>query len=639
LLLRPRAGKGRAAEGSGRLKYRADIDGLRAVAVLPVVAYHAGFSQIPGGFVGVDVFFVISGFLISGIVQSEIEAGGFSLVSFYERRVRRILPALFVMMAAATLAAVWLLLPAELVSYGRSLAAATLSGSNIWFWQTANYFDETAAQAPLLHTWSLAVEEQFYLVLPGLLLLSRGVSRRTLCWIIGAVALVSLAWSAFSVRHQPEAAYYLLPSRAWELALGALLAFGFPPASPNRWLREAAGFGGLAAIAYAMLTLTVKTPFPGLAALAPCLGTAAVLWAGQGGDSLVRRVMSFKPLVWVGLISYSLYLWHWPVIVFQNAGLLLGDDISPKLEKLILVAVSLALAWASWWLVERPFRKRDVVGRRLVFTLAGIGAALLVLVGLGLGWASGLPGRLPEHAAWTGSWIGYDQRAAYREGSCFVTARARQFFAYDHCLSGVPGRPTYLLIGDSHAAALSSGLIKALPYANVLQATNGGCRPVNPSRTSDEGCAALMNDMFGRWIPGHRLEGVWLAGRWGEADLKPLFATAEQLKARGVKVTVIGPLIRYDKVLPRLLVLAELRSDPGLPGRHRLTEVLALDAKMKAMAARKGIAYLSLNDLICDARACVTRTPAGVPLQFDGGHLTGDGSILLGALAAPRLIR
>ncbi|MDQ0464230.1 peptidoglycan/LPS O-acetylase OafA/YrhL [Caulobacter ginsengisoli] len=608
------------------------------MAVLPVVAYHAGFSQIPGGFVGVDVFFVISGFLISGIVQDEIEAGRFSLISFYERRVRRILPALFVMMAAATAAAIWLLLPAELVAYGQSLAAATLSASNVWFWLKTDYFDEIARQAPLLHTWSLAVEEQFYLVLPGLLLLARGTSRRVLCWIIGALALASLAWSAFSLTWQPEAAYYLLPSRAWELALGALLAFGFPPASPNRWLREAAGFGGLAAIAYAVLTLTVKTPFPGLAALAPCLGTAAVLWAGQGGDSWVRRVMSFRPLVWVGLISYSLYLWHWPVIVFQNAGLLLGDDISPKLEKMILVTVSLALAWASWWFVERPFRQRGVFGRRTVFIMAGVGAASLVLVGLGLAWAQGLPGRLPAHAAWTGSWIGYDQRAAYREGTCFVTARARQSFDYDGCLSGDPGRPTYLLIGDSHAAALWSGLAKALPDANVLQATNGGCRPVFPSASSDKGCAVMMNRLFGRWIPGRRLDGVWLAGRWGEADLKSLFETAEDLKAQGVNVTVIGPLIRYDKVLPRLLVLSELDNDPGLPARHRLTEILALDARMKTMAARRGIEYLSLNDLICDAKACVTRTKDGVPLQFDGGHLTGEGSALVGALAAPKLV-
>ena len=629
---------GQSSVGSVRLKYRADIDGLRAVAVLPVVFYHAGFSQIPGGFVGVDVFFVISGFLISGIVQDEIERKRFSLVSFYERRVRRILPALFVMMAAATLAAVWLLLPDELSAFGKSQAAATLSVSNFYFWLTTGYFDDLAAQAPLLHTWSLAVEEQFYLILPGLLMLARGVPRRRLAWAIGAVAVVSLAYSAWSVKVRPEAAYYLLPSRAWELALGALLAFGALPAATNRWVREAAGLGGLLAIAWAVLTYGVKTPFPGLAALTPCLGTAAVLWAGAGGESLARRFLGWRPMVWVGLISYSLYLWHWPVIVFDNAGLLLGGILPGKLEKLALVAIAIGLATASWWFVERPFRDRGKMSRNTVFALAAAGAVALVATGVGLAAAKGLPGRLPAHAAWTGSWLGYDERAAYRDGTCFVTARSRRPFDAETCLKAAPGRPTYLLIGDSHAAALWSGLAKALPNANVLQATNGGCRPVYPSRSRDTGCAALMNEMFGRWIPAHRPDGVWLAGRWGAGDLPALFATAQALQAQGIKVTVVGPLIRYDKTLPRLLALGELRGDPTLADRHRMTEILDLDRRMQRMAAARGLRYVSVATLICDAKACVTRTPAGIPLQFDGGHLTGEGSALVGVRLGPKLV-
>jgi hypothetical protein len=343
-------------------------------------------------------------------------------------------------------------------------------------------------------------------------------------------------------------------------------------------------------------------------------------------------------MVWVGLISYSLYLWHWPVIVFDDAGLLLGDLVPGKLEKVILVAVAFALATASWWFVERPFRKSGLMSRNTVFALAAVGAAALVATGLGLAAARGLPGRFPAHAAWTGSWLAYDERAAYRDGTCFVTARSRKDFDAPACLTGAPGRPSYLLIGDSHAAALWSGLARALPNANVLQATNGGCRPVFPSTSRDGRCARLMNSILGRWVIDHRPDGVWLAGRWSEGDVKPLFATAARLKAQGVKVTVIGPLIRYDKTLPRLLALGELRNDPGLAARHRMTEILALDARMRRMAAERGVAYVSLNALICEARACVTRTPAGIPLQFDGGHLTAEGSALVGALAAPRLV-
>ena len=300
--------------GAGR--YRRDIDGLRAIAILPVLLFHAHVPGFSGGYVGVDIFFVISGFLITGIIAREVDEQRFSLVHFYERRFRRIMPALSLMILAVLAAACWLYLPGDIEGVPKSALAATLFASNLWFFTDTGYFAGGADVKPLLHTWSLAVEEQFYIGFPILLMLVARFAARWRGLIVGAIAAISLALAIALQRDTSGFTFYLLPTRAWELFAGALLALGAIPAARARWLREALAWSGLLSVAFAVIFYTRETVFPGITALPPVLGAALLLHSAPGTS--VGRLLSMPLFVGVGLISYSLYLWHWPLIVFTE---------------------------------------------------------------------------------------------------------------------------------------------------------------------------------------------------------------------------------------------------------------------------------------------------------------------------------
>ncbi|MEO0761148.1 MAG: acyltransferase, partial [Pseudomonadota bacterium] len=330
------------------LRYRADIDGLRSIAVLPVVAFHFGIAAAPGGFVGVDVFFVISGYLITSIIARECAEGRFSLLDFYERRARRILPALFAMIAAVVVIGWFLFLPREFFDLAKSVGAATVFLANVLFYLSAGYFDAASYTKPLLHTWSLGIEEQFYIVIPLLFMALAWMGWKATAWI-AAITVASLALSVATTEAMPQAAYYLLPWRAWELGLGALLALGVAPPLRTAAAREAAAAIGVVLILGAVVLLDKSVPFPGWAALAPCLGAALLIHAGAGGTTRVGAVLASAVPVWIGKLSYSLYLWHWPVVVF----FVYREMRMPTLvEAAVLFAVSLALAFASLKLVE-----------------------------------------------------------------------------------------------------------------------------------------------------------------------------------------------------------------------------------------------------------------------------------------------
>ena len=366
------------------MRYRPEIDGLRAIAVAAVILFHAGFALFSGGFVGVDVFFVISGFLITSIIVEELKTGRFSVVRFYERRARRILPALFTVMAACVPFAYSLLSPDDLKDFAQSLAAICLFASNVLFWGESGYFDTQAELKPLLHTWSLAVEEQFYVVFPLLLLAVWRLGRGVLLALISAIAVASLFTSVDEVRNFPSAAFYLLPSRAWQLLVGALaslVADRWPSAALRqpavRLASEAFGWGGMAMIVMALFLFDEQTPFPGLNAALPTVGTVLVL-LGASDRTSVGRMLAWRPLVGLGLISYSAYLWHQPLFAFTKHALL--ADLPTDLA-IVLCAVTIVLACLSWRYVEQPFRDRSLISRGMVFALSAAGMA--AFVGLG----------------------------------------------------------------------------------------------------------------------------------------------------------------------------------------------------------------------------------------------------------------
>jgi peptidoglycan/LPS O-acetylase OafA/YrhL len=379
------------------------------VAVYLVVAFHSGLGRFAGGFIGVDIFFVLSGFLITSIIWREIALGEFTIRRFYDRRLRRIVPALLLVLVATTLAAVLWLLPMDLVGYGKSLLATVGFVANVYFWRDTDYFARSAEEKPLLHIWSLGVEEQFYLLFPLLLVLIASRARdRPVPWI-AALVLASVLLDMFMRRIGGALpAFYLLPTRAWELGAGALLPF-IPSGSDNRpglraWL--AAVGAGLVALGLACGPAAVPSALPD--ALPAVIGTCLMVWSGAGVRNPVARALASSPLVFVGLISYSLYLWHWPVIVLLQYFLV--RDLGP-LEASLAVALMLGAAIASWRYVERPFRS-SALPIVTVRYLALVGGLLGAAVGAALIESQGLPARLGQEAARINAAAGTNYRCA-----------------------------------------------------------------------------------------------------------------------------------------------------------------------------------------------------------------------------------
>ena len=460
--------------------YRPDIDGLRAIAVLPVVFYHVGSQVFGGGFVGVDVFFVISGYLIVSMLAADLDAGRFSIADFYERRIRRLFPALFAMVLVSAIVAALVLPPPGFSDFAKSLAALSLFGSNVWFRITAvgnGYFGDDQGCRVLLHTWSLAVEEQFYLIMPlALALLHRHARRWMLLWL-SAIALGSFAWAQYGALHSQNFAFYMVFTRAWELLIGSLAALGLAPTLRQRWLRELAAALGVAMIAYAVFFYTKKTPFPGAAALLPCVGAYLVICAGAAGETLAGRGLSIRPLVFVGLISYSLYLWHWPIIAFADY-LIFGDYTAT------IVAVSFLAAVLSWRFVEQPFRRRRVLAtRRPVLAAGGLALAVTAVLATVVIVDAGVPQRFDAKDA---------QRLALNaarskekpEDACLNFRKAYSSAAeIVRCPIGdAPHVKTVLFWGDSHVAQLRPLAVTlkndgVFGDRNVAFATSGGCPP------------------------------------------------------------------------------------------------------------------------------------------------------------------
>lgn len=485
----------------GGMKYRPDIDGLRAIAVLAVVLFHAKLD-VSGGFIGVDVFFVISGFLITSLIDQEVGRDAFSLASFYERRIRRIFPALFLVVFVTAGAAVLVLFPDKLDAFCKSVLATAVFSSNIYFWHGMNgYFTVGAGDIPLLHTWSLAVEEQFYIFFPPLIL-SLARNRRLLIGALLFGTVCSLAAAVWWVSFAPLTAFFLAPFRAWEFLFGSLLALQLVPELKSRRLAEALAPIGLGMILYSALALTGASGFPGLNAVPPCLGTALVIYAGEHG-TVTTKLLSTKPLVFVGLISYSLYLWHWPLLVL-TADWHIFPLNGP--ERVAVVFASLAMAVLSWRYVELPFRRKSQIPRRQLLFAAAASIAALMAIGVFGHRSQGWPGRIPPAAA---ELAGYAKSQNPRQAECLIVdLTADKIPAADACIYGSSVTPTYALWGDSHADALVEMLgavAKRHNEALKFFAANG-CPPIAgvTLSASEFSYCAKHNDDVMSYLLGHR---------------------------------------------------------------------------------------------------------------------------------------
>jgi len=645
------------------VKYRADIDGLRAIAIATVLLDHLDVPGFAGGFIGVDVFFVISGFLITTLIAEAQAAGGFSLARFYERRMRRIFPALFATLAVTLALGAALMTPADYEDLGKAAAAAAISGANLWFWSTSGYFAPEAERLALLHTWSLAVEEQFYLLFPTLMIGLAAAARLPRRGVIAALALVSFAWSAATSPLWPDAAFYLLPARAGELLLGALVALSPPPAVDARG-RETLAFLGLTLIAVAVAVIDRADPFPSWRAALPCLGTALVIHAGRAGATAVGRLLALSPLRFLGAISYSLYLWHWPVIVFARYRLF--DDLGAGAIA-VLALVSIGLATLSWRFVERPFRHApDPTRTRRVLATGVVGALALGLVGVGVWLAKGLPARMaPEIRA-----LADPAWGRYRP--CLRAVDAGDAAAGRLCRMGASDGPArFLLVGDSFAAALADGLDAAARAHGVGGWFVGvqSCPPILGLRSGASSAAAraaceTTKSALPAIIAATGVDTVLVHALWGNFDgergrrrllagtaVDPMSPAADavlagavadtvaMLTATGVRVVVIGPVSGARKNVPATLARARLAGRPAdialapadIAARNRTATTIFTD-----LAARGALRFVAATGALCDTDRCRIEAD-GRPLFADDYHLNIHGAGLVAADLWPLL--
>ncbi|WP_324827109.1 acyltransferase family protein [Qipengyuania zhejiangensis] len=608
------------------MTYKAHIDGLRSIAVLAVVIFHLGATFMPGGYVGVDVFFVISGFLITGILHQEMEAGEYSLLEFYKRRVLRIVPALVALFTGVLVAGAWLLFPVEQVDLGKTVAAAAGFISNIYFMLTADYFSAPAETQPMLHTWSLAVEEQFYIFFPPLLYLVMRYARKRVLAVLLGIVVVSLVASVAITQIKQPFAFYLIVTRAWELGVGALLAIAMRK-GVFRWNNNPAlAWLGMAMIAAAIFLFDKQTPFPGWAALIPVLGSALLIGCAEGNS--VGKILSSGPAVWIGKISYSFYLWHWPVIVFWKIEY--GGEPAP-LAAAVLFAISMALGAISTFWVEKPFRSkamRALPAGRVV--LAGLGA-LSVFVVLGLAM-SAKPVSLRSYPAQTVALADYadytakpDYLAQYRRGTCFIGNDDGGFASYDRaaCITPDADKRNVLLLGDSHAAQYWGALDALLPDANVMQATASGCHPILGDKGASR-CTRMREWVLSDVLDRGGFDAVVIAARWRPGDAARIGPTLRRLRDKGVNVVLVGPMVEYNGTFP-LLLARDAKAGADLS--HHLTQGRkAVGTQMAGAAEQASATYIDMIETICPGGACRTLSSSGEPMHFDYGHLTLSGS-------------
>jgi peptidoglycan/LPS O-acetylase OafA/YrhL len=641
------------------MNHRADIDGLRAVAIVPVLLFHAGISQVPGGFSGVDVFFVISGYLITGLILDDIAKGQFSIAHFYERRVRRILPALFFLLIFTSIAAYALLMPDDAREFGRSLFATMLFSSNVLFAKQTGYFQAPAEMKPLLHTWSLAVEEQFYILYPlFLFLITRYLRKRYVIVLLSTLGL-SLAFSIWDVHWHRSVAFYSSAARAWELLVGGILAIRIIPALRQRIMADILGLLGLLLLVFSFLFLSGSLPFPGANALYPAIGTALIIYSGTSHETIASRVLSTKPLVFIGLISYSLYLWHWVLIVFYRYYSLhpLGGW-----SRLALISIAAVIATLSWKFVENPFRgrRRLVQSRNVLFAGAATGSVMFILFAGVLFLTHGLPARLDKKV------LG-------------LLASKNDYWARrDACMDRIcrigddRATPTFILWGDSHAGAIAPAF-EQIATANGVSgfvAFSPACAPLLGLKRYDEDdpekCTRFNRSVL-NLIESSHIRNVFLHARWGlyaegsrygqewggpvllTGDRNPqqdyakfasLFvSTVEELKRVNANIIVVSsvPEVRLD--VPTSLARA------AVTGRSSAvvtpySEFMARQGRtfslLSQVVQKYDVRLVYPHRLICSDAWCPTTHEDHI-LYVDSNHLSVQGATYLAPEFAPLL--
>ena len=618
-------------------------DGLRAVAVLAVLFYHAGFGIVSGGYVGVDVFFVISGYLITTIIVREIIAGEFSIAGFYERRMRRILPAVVAIVAASLLVGYILFETQDFQNLALSSIANNLFLSNIFFYWQTGYFDASAELKPLLHTWSLSVEEQYYVVTPLLLLaVGKFFKQRFLLFVV-PLFVISFAACVYGMDTNPSGVFYMLPTRAWELLIGSILAIAVLPRLSNEIAMQSLAAFGAAMVFYGIFALNEATVFPGSAAAIPTFGTAILIYTGRGGSTMVNQLLSLRPVVFVGLISYSLYLWHWPIIVFSTY--VKAVDLE-QIEKIMLLVPIFIMAVLSWRYVETPFRKKQLLPTRKSIFIGSI-AATAILINAGLSAVVTIGDS--EWERWR-SCEDVQERVADGDALCTIGDAAHA--------------PSFLVWGDSHARSLMSSVNESaqrMGKAGYI-ASASACAPLQGmDRVSKPGCLAFTTTVLSYAEQRPEIDTVFLIGRWaisaegtrytnedgdpfelvdtfegGNASPGDLFETGltrtvKALLAANKKVVIVGPVPEVGHNVPSVNHVAMITNrDVNEMIAPTIEEFETRNQKVFAVLSQLqteyGVDVLMPSVFLCDESICKVALDDGTSLYRDDHHVSTFGA-------------
>jgi peptidoglycan/LPS O-acetylase OafA/YrhL len=622
------------------MDYRREIDGLRALAVLPVILFHAGFETFAGGFVGVDVFFVISGYLITTIILNELEQDKFSIINFYERRARRILPALFFLMLVCIPFAWFWLLPIDMKDFSKSLIAVSIFASNIFFWGESGYFATGLELKPLLHTWSLAVEEQFYILFPLFLMLFWKLGKLWILFTLGIVFFASLAMAEWAAYAKPSAAFYLLPTRGWELLIGAFAAFYLSQTNGKRFGKiagEVGGWLGVALILYSVFAFSKTTPFPSFYALVPTLGVLLIiLFATQ--QTTVGKFIGNRAFVGIGLISYSAYLWHQPLFAFVRHRSLSEPS---HVVFLALSAFALILAYFSWKLIEGPFRKSGAITRKQIFSLAFFFTLLFVILGYFGHTKNGFESRFNRILSGD---IGHIEFHKYIDEKYFdcepksIAERALSWDSFLRCKQSQQGEPEIILLGDSHAEHLFLGLAEYIPNKNIAFYILGE-RPYVEVKAFKHIFDEILNNnktqhiiLTMHFINRNRIDSQ------GSGLYDGFSRTIESLIKVGKLVTLVGnvPHFNQDPSLCVYSVSWKSSASCSLSLKDVERQQSIYDDILKRLGEEFGLTYLQIYKDLCADDVC-SMSKGNMILYRDNNHLNIIGSKLVGKSLADRL--
>ena len=613
------------------MKYRAEIDGLRALAVLPVIFFHAGFEFFKGGFVGVDIFFVISGYLITTIIISEMAEDNFSIVNFYERRARRILPALFFVMAAC-LPFAWLwFLPSDLKDFGQSLVTVSIFSSNILFWIEGGYFGTATELKPFIHTWSLAVEEQYYILFPIFLMLTWKLGIKWILILLSIIFLISLGAAEWGAYNSPSGAFFLLPTRGWEILVGVFAAFylNYNTHLKSHTINQVLSLLGFGMISYSIIAFNETTPFPSLYTLIPTIGTGLlILYAVP--KTYAHKLLSMKFIVGIGLISYSTYLWHQPLLAFTKYRVL-GEP--SDLNLIILCAASLVIAWFSWKFVEMPFRSKTKVSRRSIFKFALIFILFFSVTGL---WLHNNNGALEYYSKEKQKIL-----VNFINPSAYVIKRHKQIRLAEFSKSN--DKKDILIIGDSHSedlvnAVFEAGLNNDMEFSSYYISVGCGVLFVRDKKDREatnlncqrEDGSFLNNDLQ---IQMSLADEVWIISSWTQRDLIYMSKSIENIKTINKNIKLFGtknfgtPSSKWYNTVDIDDWSSAIFDDSD---KSKYATISKVNNDLSNISKSLSVEFFNTQHLICRGEAFCSNYIDGNIISYDGTHLTKHGAKILG---------